>query len=137
MEYETGLEEVLKLRKAAYGIKAAPGRAELGGVRRCHVVFERATKKYKGDLRLWLAWMDFCKASGSTRQMSKARHSYKVSEASDKISVRQRLPVSWARTSRRLSIRGRLCQTRGALEWSCSPMYFEHLLGFISLAGCT
>jgi len=72
IEYETGLEEVLELRKAAYGFKAAPGRAELGGVKRCHMVYERATKKYKGDLRLWMAWMAFCKSSGSSRHMSKA-----------------------------------------------------------------
>jgi len=47
------------------------GPAETGIVRRIHFTYERATRKFKADLELWLAWIDYCKASGSTKQMSK------------------------------------------------------------------
>ena len=61
----------MKLRKATNGIKANIGKGEVGCVKRCHILYDRATKKFKGDLRLWLNWLDFCRASNSPRQMSK------------------------------------------------------------------
>eukprot|EP00967_Tisochrysis_lutea_P060483 scaffold77366_cov20-Tisochrysis_lutea.AAC.1 len=47
------------------------GPAETGIVRRIHFTYERATRKFKADLDLWLAWIDYCKSSNSTKQMSK------------------------------------------------------------------
>ncbi len=40
-------------------------------VRRVHFIYERATRKFKSDLGLWCAWLDWCKASNSTKQMGK------------------------------------------------------------------
>ena len=71
IEYETSMDELMKLRKATKGIKANIGKGEVGCVKRCHVLYDRATKKFKGDLRLWLNWLEFCRASNSPRQMSK------------------------------------------------------------------
>ncbi len=42
-------------------------------MRRVHFIYERATRKFRGDLALWHAWLQFCKDSRSARQMSKAR----------------------------------------------------------------
>ena len=63
----------MKLRKGALGIKAKLGKGELGTVKRCHMLFERATRKFRADTRIWLSWLDFCKASNSMRQMSRVR----------------------------------------------------------------
>lgn len=73
VEYEKNLDEVMKLRKAAKGIQSNIGKGELGCIKRCHVVYDRATKKFRGDLRIWLSWLEFCKASNSARQMSKVK----------------------------------------------------------------
>ncbi len=43
----------------------------MGSVRRIHFIYERATRKFKADLSLWLAWLDFCKRSKSNKQFSK------------------------------------------------------------------
>lgn len=45
----------------------------MGLISRCHFLYERATKKFKGDLRLWLSWLEYCKKNNSTRQISKVR----------------------------------------------------------------
>ncbi|KAF5837621.1 U3 small nucleolar RNA-associated protein 6-domain-containing protein [Dunaliella salina] len=71
IEFETKLEELRKHRKKALKIKGKRGPAETGIVRRIHFTFERATRKFKADLDLWLAWIDYCKSSNSTKQMSK------------------------------------------------------------------
>ena len=83
IEYETSLDEIMKLRKATSGIKANIGKGEVGCVKRCHILYDRATKKFKGDLRLWLNWLEFCRASNSPRQMSKVPSSLLGSKASD------------------------------------------------------
>jgi U3 small nucleolar RNA-associated protein 6 len=40
-------------------------------VKRIHFIFERATRKFKSDLQLWLDWLAYCKRSKSSRQHSK------------------------------------------------------------------
>lgn len=70
IEYESTLAELLQLRKVKLGIKEET-KGEMSIVKRCHTVFDRATRKFRGDLRLWLGWLEYCKASNSTRQMSK------------------------------------------------------------------
>lgn len=34
-------------------------------------MFDRATRKFKGDPAIWMAWLKFCKDSQSKRQVSK------------------------------------------------------------------
>lgn len=40
-------------------------------IRRIHFIYERATRKFKADLQLWLKWVEFCKRSDSPKQLSK------------------------------------------------------------------
>ena len=47
------------------------GLAEVAAVRRVHFIYERAARKFKGDLDLWMRWITFCKASKSGKQLSK------------------------------------------------------------------
>lgn len=49
------------------------GPAETGILRRIHFTYERATRKFKADLDLWMGWIDYCKQSNSSRQMSKVQ----------------------------------------------------------------
>ncbi|KAJ9518134.1 hypothetical protein QJQ45_010109 [Haematococcus lacustris] len=82
IEYEQKLDELRLHRKKELGIKGKKGLAENGSVRRIHFIFERATRKFKADLSLWMAWIQHCKHSKSTKQLSKVvtkalhRHSH-------------------------------------------------------------
>lgn len=55
------------------------GLAEMGIVRRVHFIFERATRKFKADLSLWMAWIEHCKRSKSTKQLSKVHPPFSLS----------------------------------------------------------
>ena len=70
VQYETKLEELRRLRKDSKALKGKKGLAEHAIVRRIHFIYERATRKFRGDLRLWSAWLDFCKDTGSKRKLS-------------------------------------------------------------------
>jgi hypothetical protein len=70
-EYEWNLEQLRRVRRKARAITGKRSLADYGIVRRIHFIFERATRKFKGELSVWAAWLDFCKASGSSRQVSK------------------------------------------------------------------
>jgi len=82
IDFECKLEDLRRLRKKAKGIKGKQGLGEIGIVRRVHFIFERATRKFKADLSLWMAWIEYCKRSKSTKQLSKVltkalhRHSH-------------------------------------------------------------
>ena len=70
VQYETKLEELRRLRKESRVLKGKKGLAESAIIRRIHFIYERATRKFRGDLRLWSAWLDFCKQSNSKRRLS-------------------------------------------------------------------
>ncbi len=70
-EYETKLEELRAHRKDITGLKGKTTLADYAIVRRIHNIYERATRKFRGDLRVWLKWLHFCRSSGSTRQISR------------------------------------------------------------------
>lgn len=71
--YETELEELRLLRKEQKGLTGKKSLADHAMVRRCHFIFERATRKFVGDLRLWLRWLEYCRQSDSARQTSRVR----------------------------------------------------------------
>ncbi len=74
VQYESRLEELRRLRREAAGLAGAKkSLSDHALVRRVHFIFERATRKFRGDLALWHAWLQFCKDTRSPRQMSKAR----------------------------------------------------------------
>jgi U3 small nucleolar RNA-associated protein 6 len=71
-EYEQDLERLRALRRRALGAAAPkPGAADHAILRRVHSLYERATRRFRGDLSLWAAWARFCAASGARRQMSR------------------------------------------------------------------
>mmetsp|Transcript_22822 Transcript_22822/g.58091 ORF Transcript_22822/g.58091 Transcript_22822/m.58091 type:complete len:681 (-) Transcript_22822:163-2205(-) len=82
IDYESKLEELRRHRKKALGIKGKKGPAEVGIIRRIHFIFDRATRKFKADLSLWVDWLKYCKQSKSSKQFSKVvtkalhRHSH-------------------------------------------------------------
>jgi hypothetical protein len=49
------------------------GSAEVGITRRIHFIYERATRKFKADLSLWLAWLQYCRRAKSHTLLSKVR----------------------------------------------------------------
>eukprot|EP00884_Botryococcus_braunii_P019137 jgi/Botrbrau1/5907/Bobra.0366s0084.2 len=71
VEYESNLEELRRLRKGKLATEGKHSLADKALVRRVHFIFERATRKFSGDLRLWLAWLDFCQAHSSKRMFSR------------------------------------------------------------------
>lgn len=70
VQYETKLEELRRLRKESRVLKGKKGLSESAIIRRIHFIYERATRKFRGDLRLWSAWLEFCKESNSKRRLS-------------------------------------------------------------------
>lgn len=79
VEYEMQLEELRRHRHAAARARAEArttlcNATTLAGhciVRRVHFIYDRATRKFHGDVALWASWLQFCHASGSARQMSR------------------------------------------------------------------
>eukprot|EP00198_Chlamydomonas_reinhardtii_P001190 XP_001690525.1 predicted protein [Chlamydomonas reinhardtii] len=65
------LEELRQARKAKKHIKGKKGLAEVAIVRRIHFIFERAGRKFRSDLSLWLRWIEVCKRYKSIKQLSK------------------------------------------------------------------
>lgn len=54
------------------GSNLAGGPSEHSIVRRIHFIYERALRKFKGDLSLWHGYLDFCKSLGSRKMLSRA-----------------------------------------------------------------
>eukprot|EP00741_Cyanophora_paradoxa_P002251 tig00000571_g2183.t1 len=70
-QYELQLEELRALRRARLQIESKPGAGDFGMIRRIHFIFERALRKFKGDVRLWLQYIDFCRKQGSSKVLGK------------------------------------------------------------------
>jgi hypothetical protein len=45
--------------------------ADYAIVRRIHFIFERAVRRFRSDLSLWTAWLEFCRASNSNRRLGR------------------------------------------------------------------
>ena len=69
--YEKSLQELKQLRKAALPAQQTDTTLERAILRRVHFVYERATRRFKGELRLWNSWLDFCMATEASRRFSK------------------------------------------------------------------
>lgn len=63
------------MRKKSRRLHGKASLADYAGVRRIHFIFERATRKFAGDLRMWTRWLAYCHDSGSTRRISRVRSS--------------------------------------------------------------
>eukprot|EP00195_Chlamydomonas_chlamydogama_P008645 CAMPEP_0202892056 /NCGR_PEP_ID=MMETSP1392-20130828/1902_1 /ASSEMBLY_ACC=CAM_ASM_000868 /TAXON_ID=225041 /ORGANISM="Chlamydomonas chlamydogama, Strain SAG 11-48b" /LENGTH=719 /DNA_ID=CAMNT_0049575931 /DNA_START=74 /DNA_END=2233 /DNA_ORIENTATION=- len=71
IEYEMKLEELRKLRKKTLSITGKKSLADVAIIRRIHFIYERAARKFKSDLNLWMRWIEYCKTSRSHKQLSK------------------------------------------------------------------
>ncbi len=72
IEYECKLEELRKHRRKALELADSKKTlADYAIVRRVHFIFERATRKFRSDLSLWTRWLEFCRDSSSSKQLSK------------------------------------------------------------------
>jgi len=45
--------------------------SDFAGFRRMHIIFDRGVRKFKGDMRMWYQYIDFCLRSGSTKVLSR------------------------------------------------------------------
>ena len=70
-DYEWRLEQLRQIRRKQRAIAGKRSLADYGIIRRIHFIFDRATRKFKGDPGVWMTWLKFCKDSQSKRQVSK------------------------------------------------------------------
>jgi U3 small nucleolar RNA-associated protein 6 len=61
------LEALRTKRRDRLGIKCKNHPSEYAGIRRIHFIFERACRKFHGDLDLWIEYIQFAKKAGSTK----------------------------------------------------------------------
>lgn len=70
VQYESRLEELRQLRRDVLGVESKKTLADFAIVRRIHFIYERATRKFPGDMRLWSSWLQFCKDTNSNKRLS-------------------------------------------------------------------
>ncbi|CAO3681564.1 unnamed protein product [Umbelopsis ramanniana] len=72
IEYEMNLEALRKKRKSRLESKPAKqSLSDYAGTRRIFFVFERALRKFNGDISLWLQYIEFAKANGANKTLGK------------------------------------------------------------------
>ncbi|WIA28100.1 hypothetical protein OEZ86_010682 [Tetradesmus obliquus] len=72
IEYESKLEELRQHRRK--GLDTGGKKKSLADyaiVRRIHFIFERTVRRFRSDLALWTAWLEFCRASSSNRRLGR------------------------------------------------------------------
>lgn len=69
IEYELNLEALRKKRKARLGL-VKMSLSDTAGIKRVHAIFDRVLYKHRGNVDLWLQYIEFCKAEGSGRVLS-------------------------------------------------------------------
>lgn len=83
IHYEKQLEALRQLRKRGLVRKLKkkkgqvwkPSLSDHAGVKRVFFLYNRATRKFPGNLELWIEYLDFCRASGAYRHLQKVIHS--------------------------------------------------------------
>jgi U3 small nucleolar RNA-associated protein 6 len=68
---EMTLERLLKMRRDRLGIKKGKGTGKFSCVQHIHFIFDRAVKKFRGDVDLWLEWIAYAKSEMSSKVLSK------------------------------------------------------------------
>ncbi len=87
IEYELNLDRLRRKRKARFHLDVEPGSAAAGaagseaaggvslsdvaGLRRIHGLYQKALRKWKGDVDLWVQYLTWCKETSSTRVLGK------------------------------------------------------------------
>lgn len=81
IHYEKQLEALRQLRKKALVRKLKrkkgevwkPSLSDHAGVKRVFFLYNRATRKFRGNLDLWMEYLDFCRLSGAYRHLQKVK----------------------------------------------------------------
>jgi U3 small nucleolar RNA-associated protein 6 len=71
IEYEMNLESLRNIRKQKLGLTGKKSISDHSGLRRIFLLFERALKKFGGDIRLWVQYLDYAKRTGSNVVMTR------------------------------------------------------------------
>eukprot|EP00882_Tetradesmus_deserticola_P012186 GHRQ01012913.1.p2 GENE.GHRQ01012913.1~~GHRQ01012913.1.p2 ORF type:complete len:146 (+),score=57.52 GHRQ01012913.1:301-738(+) len=73
IEYESKLEELRQHRRKGLDTRGKKKSiADYAIVRRIHFIFERAVRRFRSDVALWTAWLEFCRASSSSAARQEA-----------------------------------------------------------------
>ncbi|KAI7868170.1 U3 small nucleolar RNA-associated protein 6-domain-containing protein [Spinellus fusiger] len=72
IEYEMSLESLRKLRKSRIpnAATAKTTESDIAGSRRIFDLFKKATNKFKGDIRLWIQYIDYAKKENANNILS-------------------------------------------------------------------
>lgn len=70
MQYEINLDMLKKKRKSRLGIRRNL-QAEHAAVKKIYTLFQNALKKFVGDIKLWIQYIEFCKHMGSLKILGK------------------------------------------------------------------
>ena len=68
--YEIRLDTLRATRKDTLGLKRHSV-SDTAGVRRLHFIFARALRRFKGDVAMWLQYVEFCRRTGSVAVLPK------------------------------------------------------------------
>ncbi|CAG8522616.1 3654_t:CDS:10 [Cetraspora pellucida] len=71
IEYEMNLEQLRKKRKERLAIRGKTSISDYAIIRRLYHIFDRAVIKFKGDISLWLQYIDFAKSAGAGKLLGK------------------------------------------------------------------
>ncbi|CAG8509378.1 159_t:CDS:10 [Ambispora leptoticha] len=71
IEYEMNLEQLRKKRKKRMNIKGKTTISDYAIPRRIYQIYDRALIKFKGDVALWLQYIEYAKTSGAGKLLGK------------------------------------------------------------------
>ncbi|KAF9146480.1 U3 snoRNP protein [Mortierella sp. GBA39] len=71
IEYEMNLEALRKKRRARMVSDTKKSISDYAGPRRIYFIYKRCLIKFKGDISIWLQYIDFAKKNGATRTLGK------------------------------------------------------------------
>ena len=72
LQMEMNFESLMRVRRKRLG--QPPNGASVYAVRkRTHFIFSRATRRFKGDERMWLQWIDYAERTKAHNRLGQAR----------------------------------------------------------------
>ncbi len=71
IEYELSVDKLRRMRAQRLRVKRQDSQ-EANSLRRIHGLFMRMTRRFRGELDLWLQWVQFAKECGSTNVLSRS-----------------------------------------------------------------
>ncbi|KAF9179363.1 U3 snoRNP protein [Haplosporangium sp. Z 11] len=71
IEYEMNLEALRKKRRARMVIDTKKSISDYAGPRRIYFIFKRCLIKFKGDISIWLQYINYAKKTGASRTLGR------------------------------------------------------------------